>query len=746
MILLTMINFVLIVLNAIQIFSRPQGEFFSYIEPGAKRGWIDDGRRVFVNTTPAMRKGVYTVSVRYSIENDTYELSCLTNSAGDYSVGNTYPMLYADRYWLDSQQNSLTFRLWLNSDIDYLTIRIDSTAALDDICVDEIYVEQEFKETLMYLTLKLCVILFMADIIAFVIIFRKMVFGKIRENIYVVFGLLVTFCICSLSVISNSQVYGHDFVFHLSRIVGLAEGLQSGNFPVRIQPGWNNGYGYAVSVFYGDLLLYVPALLYIASIPLVYVYKFYVLCINVGTIGIAYFCYKRLSQDKYIAVACTALYCVSINRIVNIFVRAAVGEYSATMFFPLVLLGMKEILCADKDDSAKRYGWIYLCIGMTGVLQTHILSVEMVCFFLGITVIALGRKFLHREIGTAFLKSIIVTICLNLGFAVPFLDYSRQNLTVFANSFDYRMQRYGMSLYELFSIGTSALGQAAQSTDGLAQRFSNSLGLGIIIVIVLSLFSLVRFTWSRSEFRHIMFVLGIATFGLFMSTYYFPWDLLATIPVIGSMVLNLQFPWRIISVAMSILVYMACLIFLKIKVNIPREKMRYLLAGIFLMTALQGMYHIDLSLRSGENYVKYDGRDILVDAKSAAAGEYMFEDSDKHLTKTDQDVSGQNVSVTNTEKMGNRIVVACKAEQDAYIEIPLFAYNYYRCIDMTTKEEYPVTSGQNEKIRVNLPAGYQGDLMVYFAEPWYWRVAEIVSIFTFVGIILYFMRMRKVNK
>ena len=736
-ILLAIINIFLIILYGVIIFSWKQGDVWASYNPELE---LNGDERRIVYSTPAMRRGVYTVSVEYEVDNNAYKLSCLATTAG-----RSYPVIYADEYQLSSQQNNLTFRLWVNSDIDYFLVRLESTTPTEDISIDNIYIAREFKESLMYLTLRLCVWLLIVDIIAIVIAYRAEICRRIEDNIYVVLGLLIIFGICSFSVISNYQVWGHDVGFHWSRIVGIAEGLTSGSFPVRIQPGWCNDYGYAASVFYGDILLYIPALLYVACVPLVYTYKFYLLCINVGTIGIAYFCYKRLSRDKYIAVACTALYCVSINRILNVFVRMAVGEYSAYMFLPLVLLGMKEILCTETKEHSQKHSWMFLCIGMTGLIQTHILSVEMTCIMLGSVVIALNRRLLHWEIISAFLKSIAATIFINLGFLVPFLDYSRQELAVFFDKDDC-IQGFGLSLYELFSIGTVGSGNAKMSTTGLVKRIPVSLGLGIIIIIVFVLIVLARTAWDEYERKRMLFVLGIAGLGLFMSTYYFPWNRLANIPYIQNMVSSIQVPWRFISITMPILVYAACLLFMKIKESVSREKVKHILVGICLITALQGMYCTDLSLRAEKNYVIYDGHNILREVDSMMMGEYLFAQTDKEMTLTDQDISGQNVSVSNTQRNGNKVIVSCEAKQDAYIEVPLFAYDYYKCIDMETKETFVIKHGENHKIHIDLPSGYRGDLMVYFAEPWFWRMAETISLLAFVGLTIHLIHIYRPNK
>ena len=54
---------------------------------------------------------------------------------------------------------------------------------------------------------------------------------------------------------------GWDLSFHAYRLQELAQSLRDGAFPVRMQGNWMNGYGYPVSILYGDILLYPFALL-----------------------------------------------------------------------------------------------------------------------------------------------------------------------------------------------------------------------------------------------------------------------------------------------------------------------------------------------------------------------------------------------------------------------------------------------------------------------------------------------------
>ena len=61
---------------------------------------------------------------------------------------------------------------------------------------------------------------------------------------------------------------GHDLIFHLYRIEGIAQGLIEGQFPVRMQTVQAAGYGYPVSIMYGDIFLYPVALLVILGMSI----------------------------------------------------------------------------------------------------------------------------------------------------------------------------------------------------------------------------------------------------------------------------------------------------------------------------------------------------------------------------------------------------------------------------------------------------------------------------------------------
>lgn len=664
-----------------------------------------------------------------------YILSCDT-----IADGRRYPVIYADKHVMPAGEHELSFKLWINSDIDFLFIRFTAEKPVSELSVERIIIKRSFRETFTYLMLQVFTMLLVIDGVLIAFLNRGRLGNWLRKRIYIVLGLLAILGISALPVFMDSLAAGHDIYFHLSRIAGLAEGITAGQLPVRIQPGWCNNYGYAVSVFYGDILLYIPAVLYLTGVPLLHAYHAYLLMIHIGTVAISYYSYKRLCGDKYIALFCTALTCLSINRIFNVYVRAALGEYSAYMFFPIVIVGMKEILCGEEKrilERDKSNAWLFLGIGMAGILQTHILSFEMVCILLGLVVILRFRSMLCLNRVQTILKAVILTIGLSAWFLIPVLDYSARDLVIFREKEACYIQGYGLSLYELFSMTTRTSGGINFTEEGLSNRLPISLGIVVIFMIFIEIVALIRFEWDKWEKRRLLFMSGITGVCIWMATEYFPWNRLAVMTGVRDSVYSFQFPWRFLSLAIPLFAYTASLVLVKIKECIQWNESKKLLLFLCLLTALQGMYVTDLSLQNSRKGV-YDGAEMLRADYVLEGAEYLFIDTDREQMQNEAEVFGKNVRITAQMSEGNVFQVTCSAGTNAYLEIPLLAYKYYKCIDVQSDTELLVTHGSNHKIRVDLPEYYQGTLKVFFKEPWYWRTAEMLSLFTLLMLLIGF--------
>ena len=107
---------------------------------------------------------------------------------------------------------------------------------------------------------------------------------KIKTDKKIVFLLLVfSLALCWILVLPYTVRY-HDIYFHIKRVESLVIAIQNGDFFPRIFPYFYDDYGYAVSLFYSDFFLYIPALLTLAGMNVLTSYKVYNVLIVTATV------------------------------------------------------------------------------------------------------------------------------------------------------------------------------------------------------------------------------------------------------------------------------------------------------------------------------------------------------------------------------------------------------------------------------------------------------------------------------
>ena len=70
-----------------------------------------------------------------------------------------------------------------------------------------------------------------------------------REKVVYVIIMSAIFIISCIPLFGDSLIKGDDTVTHLIRIEGIKDGYLSGQFPVKVEPTLNGGYGYAFSTY-----------------------------------------------------------------------------------------------------------------------------------------------------------------------------------------------------------------------------------------------------------------------------------------------------------------------------------------------------------------------------------------------------------------------------------------------------------------------------------------------------------------
>lgn len=532
---------------------------------------------------------------------------------------------------------------------------------------------------------------------------------------------------------------GHDLPFHLMRIEGIAEGLRSGIFPVKIHPLWARGYGYAVGVFYGDALLYFPALLRLLGFSVQAAYKFFAAAMNLGTVVISYFSFKRMFHSRKLGILGCLLYSTALYRLIDTYTRAAVGEYTAMLFFPLLMCGFYLIFTESDSKNWPKYS-ILTALGLTGLIQSHALSCEMAAVVILLTGIVMIRRLFNRKVILSLTLGAALTLLMNIGFGVPFLDYYlNSDLYITSQKWNSGVsagfQTRGIFPVQLFSLFQHSNGGSWNTPAGVYNEFTVGVGIVFLIGILLFCYLLIfRFKECRADKSFVPAGLccALGCLLLFMSTCYFPWDRFSSLGSgVEAMLNTLQFPWRLLAPATVLLTFTTCFAVAMLLRLEDRSTSLAVITGGFLLLAVNcGWYMYDFAF-TGEPYRVYSVSDL--DTMSMYSYEYLPASTDPEKIVNNQILPNNITFWDSYLKQG--LTLQCLIEQgnqEGYMDFPLNYYRYYTCRAVTSGENLPVSSGSNGMLRVTFPAGFRDTVLITFREPWFWRAAEAASLVSFV--------------
>lgn len=536
---------------------------------------------------------------------------------------------------------------------------------------------------------------------------------KLLEWIIIV-GIAV---LASVPLMMKGIHRGHDIGFHLMRIEGISEELKRLQIPVRMQSLWLGGYGYPVSIYYGDTLLYIPALFRLFKIPVVTAYKAYIFLINILTTASAFFCFKRIWNSRKIALLATLAYTTAGYRMVDIYVRAAVGEYSSMVFFPLIALSVYRIYMSNGESKNELFKNAFLlCFGMSGLMCTHFLSSEMTVFVLILVGIILWKKTFQRKTILQYLLAIIGFFLLNLYFIVPFLDYYC-NVQVNINAASSvgqanQIQFEGAYLVQYLSFFQNIFGV---SSINIKERMQ--LTPGILLMAVL-LCGIILCRKSKKILLYTVFSLIM----LFLASNIFPWDYLAEIPILGNLMTQVQFPWRYLAFAVLFLTLLFGEILKETILAYP-----YKLYGWFFViigVCLFMTYCFNSNYKKDTDKISFNEKEEL-NTYEVEGKEYLLCGTD--LNSLSNEITGNFIESGFVSRNGTHMeLFVITGKEGGCVELPVFAYKGY-CVEDESGKSYKISIGTNNRLRFELPAAYAGTVYLDFHAPWYWHAAEIIS-------------------
>ena len=665
-----------------------------------------------------LKKGSYTAVIQYTAESDQ---SCY---AGDMAHGGESQHYRAAVDTLSSYKNTAYYQFELVEDVEEFQLVIEYSGWGEfgvrsiSIVPNNMQAKRIFAEILMAL--------FAADML---ILF----FGLPREKKLIAFSLAGITLLISMPLFIKGLHYGHDMEIHLLRIESIADALRSGQFPARISTLALWGLGYPFSIYYNDIFLYFPAVLRLLGFSVNTAYKFYLLGINFLTVLIAYISFKGMFKSRKIGVILSLLYSTASYRYVNTYVRAAVGEYTAMAFLPLIALALWRMYSDEpKENGAIVRNAMLLAVGFSGIIGCHVLTLVMIAFLMLVVVLVLFRKTFRKNVMLSFALAALMTILINLYFLVPFADYYVNVPSYIGDLVSGKadmIQESGVFPGQFFSFFQHVDGNM---DDVIDNRFQSTPGLALMAVFVFAVYYRL-FYGGGKRFK---FLLYFSAFVLFMSTDVFPWNWLSLRLKVWGMVTQIQFPWRFLVFAV---LFLTLLTGEMLKENMfPSAVSAKLIAAMAVLMAV--WYASDL-YNNGNTMFYFDTLSL---DPSRTGHEYLLSGTKWEKYDPYLHAAGMDTAQVLSQK-SNRMELYCKtagSDIEHVVEAPLFAYKGYHVFDKSG-QELSIQASEQKHITFVLPDDYDGNITIIFMNQLYWTAALWISAAAVLGILLFEWKYRR---
>lgn len=582
-----------------------------------------------------------------------------------------------------------------------------------------------------------------------------------------VYGMIVLVLFASFpaftGVMKSFCVENHDYMFHTNRIASIAAELENGNFPVIYQPDVLFGTGYISNIMYGKLLFYIPAILHILGMPLATAHNAYTVVINALTAIIALYSFYGIFKNKKLAALGTVLYTLSSYRICAVYLRAAVGEYTAMTFFPLLVYGLYKIYFEKNEDKGTNDSKAALLIkemltclpllfAASGIIQSHVLTIVMLIPFI-ILFALVHIKTTIKKLPTLICLSTAI-ILTNANFIVPFLDEYTKPLMVNERGFTDNLTKFGTKFYQVFSLFMTNGGIAERNTS----QGSMPLTIGGALVFGIVLFISVLVISKNENFENLLAATECFIYGMIcilLSSVYFPWIVFALQnDKISSILTSINLPWRYLEFSSVLLT--VCTVYAVKQLSDKDIQMKYFKTTINIGLIIASFSVVVI----GAFFTNFMNENPLIkvtDTKSFYVQDvwYLPKGTDTSAIYDNKPTSSEKMSVVyiGNNNKGKRIYSIRKdSESDikiidkfnkdydgVEITLPVIYYNFLSVKDNKTGKTIESFAGTNNYIAFNVDENFDGEITLEYGLRPIWKVGYIISLISVILIISFIM-------
>ena len=682
-----------------------------------KSGYSEGCYHETINYFNLIHAGDYQITVKYSELPQDSELIVYTKDKAD---AYNDPQMEIARMGLRAGAAEVELQVHVEDELNRLYVSTNADTE-EHSFIDEAYIDG--LQLLDYDNYYVAVILVLSALLVLALGWYVDCKRYYRPAVLVAIALIASIPLFSDFLIC---VQDYDISFHFARINGIYAGLRAGEFPVRINSVQTEGLGNMSATMYPGFFLYPIAFFHMLGMSTILGYKLLLVSANIGTAIFSFYSVSHICKSEKIGWLATIFYTFSSYRLNDMYVRGALGETLAMTFFPLVFWGAYEILFGDRKK------WYVLTLGMTGVLESHVLSVEMCVFFLVLQGIVFLFSSKPMDKGYRILcvvKAAFATSLLNAAFLIPFLYYAGEDFIVFSERNNARNSTvYFSQMFTMFSEPSGINNHRGYTLGEMPLTIGAPLILGAVSLIIMRTLKKEDERDGKYSVATWYFICG--SIALFMASWFFPWELFVNQDILERLASSIQFPWRMLAPAS---IFFSIAAAAGIEFMAKQEKYQWISRAILVLEFISLCYFIDRLAFDADALNKKQ-------AETSKIFDYLYMydgNTDLQNTTIVYNTAGMQVDYTNYNKSGSRVSFDMISYEDVgeedYLVFPLYYYPGYEVlIDGQTTEILRI----NNRVACRLPQD-AAHIEAYFKGSPIFRAADAISLFAMMVMCVY---------
>lgn len=557
----------------------------------------------------------------------------------------------------------------------------------------------------------------------------KAFFSKENTKYYFIIVVL-SLMICSLLFIGYPQ--GHDTIYHISRTVGTEIAVKEGQILPLITSNFVNNFGYSWNIFYPPLPIYIMMAIKIVLGSYVKALNILIF-LTVALSGIFMFQFvKKVTESSKIGLLAAILYILAPYRLVDIYIRGALGEVMAFMFIPLVFNGLYNII---EEDGKRHY---IVAIGAIGLLLSHNISTLLTIIACIIYMLLNIKKIFNKKV----IKYLVINVCFILAIVMFFYGPMLQNKTFT----DYAvfnelkgsvsgLHDHSVYLYQLL-FGKMQYQWSYSLNDANSQNLDMCFAIGLTLIVPIIFTPFVYKNITKKKRKLYLTMLGLGVLFAFLSTTIIPWNKL---PKFMGFI---QYTYRFLLMATFFLSIVAA-----INVSKLMEKLELKTIMIYTMIALMYITPLlqEAQIIKGLDWKGFYNTEKIEEGQKfssfCATYEYLpskaFNNKDYIANRTQQPVLQEgNCNISESQK--NKLEMTFKVsnvEEDTKVELPYIYYQGYTA--KLNGEKLEISESDNGFVQISIKQGQEGQVEVKYTGTVLYYICLAISITGTISFIIY---------